>query len=359
MPRPSLPPLDALEPERICLIKPSSLGDVVHALPTLEAIRMRWPSARISWVVNRSLSGLLLGHPALDEVIAFDRAAAKASPSGLHSVARLGRDLRYRRFDLAIDLQGLLRSGLMTWATGAPARIGLADAREGATRFYHRCITPPAGTTHVVDKLLAVAHALGAPRGPARFRVACSDEDQTWARRVLRPLAGPRLILNIGARWLTKRWPPAHFAEVARRAVQAYGCGLAAVGAPEDRPLVNELAEALGGVPLLDLCGSTSLPKLAAVLGQADLVLSNDTGPIHLAAAAGARVLGVFTCTSPAKTGPYGPLARSVRSCVWCSPSYVKTCARLECMSELSPDRVWAALQPLLDEIRDGRTSAA
>ena len=358
MPRPRLP-LDTLKPERVCLIKPSSLGDVVHALPTLEALRLRWPAARISWVVNRALIGLLDGHPALDEVIPFDRATAKLSTAGLASIVGFARVLRSKRFDVTIDLQGLLRSGLMTWATGAPVRVGLAEAREGATRFYDRTVATPPGVTHVVDKLLAVAHAFGAPPAPARFRVACSEDDRTWARGVLASVPGPRLVLNVGARWLTKRWPPGHFAEVARRASEAYGCGLVAVGAPEDRPLVDELRRALGGLPLLDLCGTTNLTRLTAVLSEADLVLSNDTGPIHLAAAAGARVLGIYTCTSPEKTGPYGPLARSIQSCVWCAPSFVKTCARLECMTELSPDRVWSALYPMLGELRDLRTSAA
>jgi heptosyltransferase-1 len=267
--------------------------------------------------------------------------------------------LRSKRFDVAIDLQGLLRSGLMTWATGAPVRVGLAEAREGATRFYDRTVATPPGTTHVVDKLLAVAHAFGAPEAPARFRVACTEDDRAWARRTLAPVAGPRLILNAGARWLTKRWPPAHFAELARRASETFGCGLVAVGAPEDRPLVDELAASLQGLPMLDLCGATNLTRLTAVLAEADLVLSNDTGPIHLAAAAGARVLGIFTCTSPQKTGPYGPRSQSIQSCVWCAPSFVKTCARLECMTELSPDRAWAVLYPMLAEVRDSRTSAA
>jgi heptosyltransferase-1 len=351
--------LETLRPERVCLIKPSSLGDVVHALPTLEALRLLWPSARISWVVNRSLVGLLEGHPALDDVIPFDRGSARFSPAGLASIAGFARSLRSRRFDVAIDLQGLLRSGLMTWATGAPVRVGLAEAREGATRFYDRAIATPPGTTHIVEKLLAVAHAFGAPHAPARFRVACPEEDRAWARKTLAPVPGPRLVLNVGARWLTKRWPPAQFAEVALRAVETFGCGLVAVGAPEDRPLVDELTASLKGLPMLDLCGATNLTRLTAVLAEADLVLSNDTGPIHLAAAAGARVLGLFTCTSPAKTGPYGPLARSIQSCVWCAPSFVKTCARLECMAELSPDRVWSAVYPMLAEVRDSRTFAA
>ena len=119
----------------------------------------------------------------------------------------------------------------------------------------------------------------------------------------------PRIILNLGARWLTKRWPPEHYAEIGRRAVSKFGGGLIAVGAAEDRPLVDALARHLAPIRLLDLCGRTRLPQLAALSLEADLMISNDTGPLHLAAAAGARVIGIYTCTSPKLTGPFGPRA--------------------------------------------------
>ncbi len=120
-------------------------------------------------------------------------------------------------------------------------------------------------------------------------------------------MPSPRIVLNVGARWETKRWPPEHFAAIGRRAVQEFGAGLIAVGSAGDRPLVDQLVRALGPVPILDLCGRTSLLELAALAAESDLVISNDTGPLHLAAAAGARVVGIYTCTSP------GSPARSAR----------------------------------------------
>src|SRR5262249_24568819 len=120
--------LPDVNPERVCLIKPSSLGDIVHALPVLSSLRGRWPKAHIAWVVNRGLRGLLDGHPLLDEVIPFDRGRLGFGPRGLLTFARFLRDLRRRRFDLVIDLQGLLRSGIMTAGTGAPVRVGMAEA---------------------------------------------------------------------------------------------------------------------------------------------------------------------------------------------------------------------------------------
>jgi ADP-heptose:LPS heptosyltransferase len=156
-------------------------------------------------------------------------------------------------------------------------------------------------------------------------------------------------VVNVGARWPTKRWPPERFATVARRAVEERGASVIAVGAPEDRPAVDALNAALGETPGLDLCGRTTLPQLAAVAGVCDVFLSNDTGPLHLAVAGGALVVAVFTCTQPEKTGPYGQLAEAVRSRVWCAGSCVKTCDRLECMTELDADRVWQAVTRQLD----------
>jgi ADP-heptose:LPS heptosyltransferase len=259
--------------------------------------------------------------------------------------------LRRRNFDLAIDLQGLLRSGLMSAFTGAPVRVGLGDAREGATRFYTHRIEMPEAETHAVDRLMRVVQSFGIESCP-RFLPRFSDDDRDWAAEMLASTPMPRLVLNLGARWLTKRWPPSRFAEVAVLAARERGAGLVAVGAPEDAPLVEELRSGLDGIPLLDLSGRTSLPQLAAVLARADCVLSNDTGPLHLAAATGARVVGIYTCTSARKTGPYGANAMAVSSRVWCAASCVKTCDRMDCMKELTADRVWDAVRAQMDRPR-------
>ncbi len=336
-------------PARVCLIKPSSLGDVVHALPTLSALRTLWPKAHLAWVVNRSLRGLLDGLPNLDEVIPFDRKRAGLTPGTLRATGRFLADLRGRKFDLAIDLQGLLRSGLMAAATGAAIRVGAAEAREGASRFYTHRVAPCPPGTHAVDRLLAVAGALGAEVGTPRFEVACSPTDRAWARSLLAGIPAPRLVVNLGARWLTKRWPPEHFAEVARRASIVRGAGLVVVGAPEDRPLAVAFAARLGTIPRIDLCGATTLPQLAALAEASDAFLSNDTGPLHLAAAAGARVVGVYTCTDPRLTGPYGPKALAVAAATWCAASCLRSCGRMDCMADLTPDHVWAAVARQFD----------
>jgi ADP-heptose:LPS heptosyltransferase len=142
-----------------------------------------------------------------------------------------------------------------------------------------------------------------------------------------------------------------HFAAIARRAVATHGAGLVAIGAAEDARRVEELCRRLEPIRVLNLCGLTTLPQLAALTAQADLVLANDSGPLHLATAAGAAVIGVYTCTSPERNGPYGPGAETIRSDVWCAASYRRRCGRLECMSELTPERVWPTVARRLDVI--------
>ena len=234
----------------------------------------------------------------------------------------------------------------------------MADAREGARWFYTHYVDAPRLGLHAVDRVLRVCAELGADGSQPRFNLPISEADRCWATNVLADLPRPRVILNLGARWLTKRWPPEHYAELGRRIFAKFGGGLIAVGSGEDRTLVEALKYHSAPLQVLDLCGRTRLPQLAALSLESDLMISNDTGPLHVAAAAGARVLGIYTCTNPKLTGPYGPLATTVQSCVWCAPSFVKNCARLDCMTELTPDRVWPTvdqqIQFALDSKPDG-----
>ncbi len=341
-----------LQPSRVCIIKPSSLGDVIHALPILAALRERWPAAHLAWVVNRPFHDVLQGHSDLDELIIYNRGGKGFDPLGIMGSLGLCRKLRRGRFDLTIDLQGLLRSALMTAATNAKVRIGVADAREGARWFYTDLIDAPRLGLHAVERVQRVARALSADASKPQFNLPIQAADRRWAREVLAEMPTPRIVLNVGARWETKRWPPPHFAAIGRRASQELGAGLIAVGSAADRPLVDQLVRAMGPVPILDLCGRTSLLELAALAAESDLFVSNDTGPLHLAAAAGARVIGIYTCTSPQLTGPFGARVATVQSCVWCAPSFVKKCYRLDCMSELTPNRVWPIIISQLEQAK-------
>jgi lipopolysaccharide heptosyltransferase I len=342
-------PLSQYPARRIGLIKPSALGDIIHALPLLTALRRRFPESHIAWVVNRSYEPLLQGHPDLSATLPFDRAAMRGglirAAQTLYGFAQL---LRSQKFDLIVDLQGLLRSGLMTLATRAPRRVGLSSAREGATRCYTDLIENTSlGIGHAVDRYWRVAEAFGVGDMPKTFRVPLREPERQWAREILAALPRPWLMLGVGARWITKRWLPNHFAALARRALQRFGGSVILVGSRDEDEAASKTKEQLTG-PIRDLTGQTTLPQLAALLANADVMIANDTGPLHLAVALGRPVVAPYTCTSVSTTGPYGQLNRAVESHVWCHGSCIKKCPRLECMEELTPERLWPALEEVL-----------
>jgi lipopolysaccharide heptosyltransferase I len=341
-------PLDRMDAGRICLIKPSALGDVVQALPVLSALRGRFPDATIAWVVNRSYADLLAGHPHLNEVIPFDRGRARPwSPAAWRSMRDLCESLRERRFDLVCDLQGLFRSGLMTWGTRARRRVGLGDAREGAHLVYSDVVAIPQENMSAVDRYWLVAEALGAGAAAKQFVLPLDAADRDWTDRQLSGLTGLRVAIHAGARWMTKRWPEEHFIEIARRLHREFAADLVLVGGSEEAEAAARIAAAAPG-RCENLVGKTTLKQLAAVLDRVHLLFTNDSGPMHLAAALGTRVAAVFTCTSPERARPYGPGHAVFATNVWCAASYLKKCSRMECMTELTPDRVWSNLSALL-----------
>jgi ADP-heptose:LPS heptosyltransferase len=246
----------------------------------------------------------------------------------------------------------------MTLATRAPRRVGLSTAREGAHWFYTD-VVPSAGLHdgHAVDRYWVVAEALGVGEGPKEFRVPRSEVESAWAVEELRACPRPWLMFAVGARWMTKRWPPDHFAELARRAQELYGGTVVLVGGPDEMAAAQEVMAQLAGATH-DLTGRTSLPQLTAVLAEADVLVANDTGPLHLANALGRPVVAPFTCTQVRCTGPYEAEGGAVESQVWCQGSYLRRCDRLECMTELAPDRLWPILQEVLQRWSQTRQSA-
>ena len=320
-------------------MKPSALGDVVHALPVVERLRVTVPTARISWLVAPAWAAIVDGHPCVDETIRFDRrrlARWSLGPAAaLAEWVRLGTSLADRNFDLVIDLQGLARSALLTVATNAPARVGFAYARELAPLAYtHR--VPWRGTSerHAVERYLDVAEALGCERGPARFRFAVADVDRVAARAIAGD--GPYAVVLPGTNWATKRWPIAHYAALAGRIEAELGLRAVVAGGAD----VVELARRVPAA--IDASNKTTLPQLVALLDGAALVVANDSGPMHIASALGRPLVTIFGPTNPVRTGPHGRLDAVIRSEIACSPCYSRRCAHTSCMVELTPARVLA-----------------
>ncbi|MFL5240518.1 MAG: glycosyltransferase family 9 protein [Gemmataceae bacterium] len=349
MPRKAAVPLCDYEARRIALIKPSALGDILHSLPVLTALRRRYPQAQITWIINRAYQPLLDGHPHLDASLAFDRGALRHGWwRGMKTYASFVQQLRRRQFDLVVDLQGLMRTGLMSVATGARRRVGLSSAREGARWTYSDVLAvDDFHAMHAVDRYWLVANALGVGGDPKEFQLAINPGMVSWAERELQGCPRPWIMLAVGSRWVTKRWLPQHFGLLVRQAQEEYGGTAVFVGTDDEAHLARETAGFLAG-PFRDLSGATSLPQLAAILSLADVMVANDTGPLHLAAALGRPVVAPYTCTKVRLNGPYGAEASTVEARIWCQGSYLKRCARLECMAELTPDLLWPLLQDIL-----------
>ncbi|MBM3996385.1 MAG: glycosyltransferase family 9 protein [Planctomycetes bacterium] len=335
-------------PRRIAILKPSALGDIAHSLPVLTALRERFPRAHIAWIVNCAYAPILDGHPDLDDVIPFDRGAiGQGWLRGPLEFIRCLREIRSLQFDVVIDLQGLLRTGLMTGATGASVRIGLASGREGSTYFYTHCVDDQTGVTHAVDRYWRVIEALGDAPKVKTFRVPVLSTARAWVNEQLSRFARPWIVVGVGSRWLTKRWPPDRFAELVNSAQDRFGGTAILVGTPDEAKLARQAQGLLRG-PAVQLTGTTTLPQLVAVLAEADVMIANDTGPLHLAVALGRPVVAPYTCTLIDRTGPYGQLQHAVATSVDCAGSYLKTCPHMKCMPELTPARLWPALEMIL-----------
>ena len=348
-------PLAELNPRRIALIKPSALGDIVHAMPVLSALRTKFPQAEITWVVNKAYEPLLAGHPDLTDTISFERGARKRGLFGAASYAiQFARELRNRRFDLVIDLQGLLRTGLMCLSARSPRVVGFANGREGSRFAYtDRIRVPDADRIHAVDRYWRVVEAFGVGSLLKRFHVPISVEARDWAQAEVRGLPRPIVAVAVGAKWVTKRWPPSHFAELLR---EIPGTCLF-VGTGDDTAMSLEVMRSLHG-PSRDFTGKTTLPQLAALLASADVMVGNDTGPLHVAVALGRPVVAPYTCTKAALTGPYNQAHRAIETRVWCAGSYLKRCDRMECMAELTPDRLWPTLREIVSTWHEQSRSA-
>lgn len=325
-------------PARILIIKPSALGDVVHTLPILRLLRRQFPGAAIDWVVDHAFAGLIEGHPDLNEVIRFERrryARGLTDSEARRAFLAFAGELRRRAFDLVVDLQGLFRSGWMAWQTRAAVRVGFANAREFAPAFYTHRVPVPNVEVHALDRYLSVAEALGCPGGPVEFDFGIGDADRAAAGELLATVGGPRLaVLLPGTNWPTKRWPAVHFAALVGPLRERYGLACVVAGGPGDRPLGEQIPGAL------NLAGQTTLKQLVAVLERADLVIANDTGPMHVAAALGRPLVTLFGPTNPVRTGPYLRDDAVLRLRMPCSPCYARACTHNSCMAWLTPEMV-------------------
>jgi lipopolysaccharide heptosyltransferase I len=334
-----------MDPSRILIIKPSAIGDVVHALPILNLVRKRWPAARIDWLVTPACAGLLENHPQLDEVILFDRKRFSnwwRSPRLFRELRRFTRGLRDRNFDLVLDLQGLFRSGWLARKTKAPRRVGFANAREFAWVFYNQRVKVGTPEQHAISRYLKIAQAIGCGDAPVKFVFGTTDADRAHVRDLLHSalstrhsaLLPPYAVILPGTNWETKRWPADKFAALIQPLKDRFGLATVLAGGGDALALADQIPGAI------NLATKTTLNQLVALLQSAALVVANDSGPMHIAAALGRPLVTPFGPTNPIRTGPYNRPETVLRLGLPCSPCYSRTCGHQSCLKWLDPDTV-------------------
>ena len=332
-----------VSPLKILILKPSSLGDVVQALPVLRLLKRHLPDSEIFWWVDSRLAPLLGGDPDLTGVVRFER-RRWAAPLHWPEMVRSIRSLRAQSFDWVIDLQCLARSGAFAWLANGKLLVGLDEPREGARGFYDIIVRRPSFHTHAVDWYLDVLPRLGVPVH-WNFTWLLERPEVTAAIRKKWPIGNARwLALQPGARWPNKRWPAEHFAALVRRlSADNADVRFAILGDLENQPLAAEIARA-APERCLDLAGRTSLPEMVEWLRLCEMLVTNDSGPMHVAAALGKPVVAIFGPTEPRRTGPYGQLHRVEQLNLPCVPCLKPRCnfeKPLECLNAISPAMIF------------------
>jgi len=331
--------------DRILIVRLGALGDIVHAIPVAAALRRAFPSARIDWLVAGKHRPLLDLVPVIDRrIIVPDR------PLGLGAIGVIP-ELRRGRYDIALDLQGLLKSASLARSSGAARVIGFASSylRERTARPFYTDVYDPGSagvfdkseSRHVVQVNLGLLERVGVTAGRPEFPLASVESE---ASRVVERQVGPRYaLINPGAAWPNKRWPPERFGALAAAIRTRHGLRSVVLWGPGEQPLADAVVAASSGAAMVS--PPTSVADLVALARGAALVVSGDTGPAHIAAAVGAPIVGIYGPTRPSRNGPWLPSDITVSRDGVCPCHHLRTC-RLStmCLMDIGVDEVLSAV---------------
>ena len=345
----------------ILIVKLSALGDVVQTIPTFEALRNHYPAAHISWLVEEGAAELLEYYPGLDEVYVCQRKSWLRRlrkpllwPAVCWDIIRFSRGLRNRYYDVIIDFQGLLKSAIWVGLARGARKIGFDCTREGSWRFLNERLPPYDPDRHALDRYLDMARYLGAEVGNVLMHDPwTADEEHRFSIRlsqVNRNGEGPLVVCHPVSRWQTKLWPEAKFARLAAEMVERLQATVVFTGSAEDRDEIAAVIKEAGVVGLHNWAGTTNLRELAYLCKRADVFISTDSGPMHLAAVLGTPVVALFGPTAPWRTGPYGNGHRVLRMERDCSPCFKRSCETVECMVAIEVEDVFGAVVEQLDK---------
>jgi len=334
---------------KVLVLKPSSLGDVIHALPVLRHLRRHHPDARVDWWLHKNLVPLLQEDPDIHRIIPFDR-KAWGRPLGFAQILREVSGLRSERYDLVLDLQGLARSALVGRACGARRFVGVGDWREFAPLFHGESVSRPSSSTHAVDWYLTVAQHLGWDIHQPFEWLPPRPAGVAEIERLFPQLSeGDWISLQPGARWENKRWPIESWSRLAKDLQERLpSVRIAIFGGPDETALGEAIVRADGTGRILDLTGRLSLPGMIEGLRRVRLLVTNDTGPMHVAVALGRPVVALFGPTAPERTGPYGQSSNVLRvralPCAPCMSDRCRISEKLACLKRIGPSDVLEAV---------------
>ncbi len=334
-------PNPAAQPQRVLIVLLGAIGDVVRALPLLGRLRRGWRRAHIAWAVEPKSAPILEGHPWLDEIILFDRRHS------IRSSIPLLRKVHAGNFDLVLDLQRHLKSGIITRLSGAPDRLGFhrENTKEANHLFSTRQIDPQPEMRLKLLQYQAFGDALGLPPAPIEFGLSPTETERARARELLKDAPRPLLGVILGSSWESRIYFPESIAAVIRGLSSANGETPALfpvlLGGRDEMALAEDVIRELGGAPALNLAGQTSLRDLIAIFPECAAAFGPDSGPMHIATAFGCPIVSLWGATAPERSAPWGFSELALRGEIPCSPCYLRTCPiGRECMHRISPATV-------------------
>ena len=346
-------------PQRVLIIKPSSLGDVVTALPILRALRRKFPQAHISWMLSTACDNLLQDDKDLDEIIYFDRKKLGKcwySLSGLKALLQFRRQLRKGNFDWVIDLQGLLRSAIFTRWTKAKLRVGFAHGREGAPLFYNLKVAT--GSIHTIKQNIAVGVELGLDPKPSDMKLRVAPESRSYADEFCHNhglTRGEFLVCVPPTRWETKKYPARLWRKVVSTICEKIPVVLLGSPAESERQMCADVARGMNPVKVIDMAGKTRIPQMVAVIAASRGVVCSDSAAKFIAPAVGVDCVTLLGPTRMELTGPY-PTGRALVADVPCQGCLKKRCEHITCMQSIKAKVV---IEAIADMIENGSTDSS
>ncbi|MBI3807267.1 MAG: putative lipopolysaccharide heptosyltransferase III [Nitrospirae bacterium] len=341
----------------ILIIKLRYIGDVLLATPTVRVIKAARPDVRVTMMVNRGTEDVLSGNPDMDEILVLDKGSLAAQ-------SQLVAGLRRRRFDMVIDLTDGDRSAFLSWISGAPVRIGFNDEQRWRGHYYTQVVQSVPGLRHRIDRDLEVLKPLGIQSDSKNPQLWLTPEEMSSADQLLDQLGVQRsqsmVILQPGARYWFKAWPPERFAELADRLTSRYGCQVLIGGSDQDIDLAQQIRQ-MAKSSLVIMAGRTTIKQFAAIAKKSALFVGSDSGAMHIAAAVGTPVVALFGPSNPREWGPRGGPVEVLYKEIDCRSCFHPTCTRGEenCMRLIAVDEVFAAAQRLLPVGKPGYAASS